>query len=71
MSTGRSVLSREVMALVHHVELNRAGWWDKVVQRLTLAAVWLADHAPSVLEIKRARDIEPRTNEGEREGGVS
>ena len=27
-------------AIVHHVELNRAGWWDKAIQRLVLAAMW-------------------------------
>ena len=52
MSTGPSTLSKEVVALVHHVELNRSGWWDKVVQRLALAAVWLSDHPPSTQEIK-------------------
>ena len=30
-------------AIVHHVELNRAGWWDKAVQRLVLAAMWSFD----------------------------
>ena len=30
-------------AIVHHVELNRAGWWDKAVQRLVLAAIWSFD----------------------------
>lgn len=35
-------LSRtEVAAIVHHVELNQAGWWDKAVQRLFLASVWM------------------------------
>ncbi|MCG8431234.1 MAG: hypothetical protein MJA29_08680 [Candidatus Omnitrophica bacterium] len=42
MNTNVSVLPSEVAALVHHVELNRAGWWDKAVQRLVLAAVWLS-----------------------------
>lgn len=52
MSTDASRLPKEVAALVHHVELNRSGWWDKVVQRLALAAVWLSDHPPSTDEIK-------------------
>lgn len=36
------LLPREVSALVHHVELNRAGWSDKTLNRLVLATVWLA-----------------------------
>ena len=31
-------LTPEVVALVHHVELNKAGWWDAAVQRLLLTA---------------------------------
>jgi len=46
------LLPKEVTALVHHVELNRAGWWDKAVHRLVLAAVWLSDHTPSTDEIR-------------------
>lgn len=52
MSTSPKLLPTEVAALVHHVELNRAGWWDKTVYRLVLAAVWLADKAPTVGEIQ-------------------
>ena len=36
------LLPREVSALVHHVELNRAGWSDKTLNRLVLSTVWLA-----------------------------
>lgn len=53
MSTDASRLPKEVAALVHHIELNRSGWWDKVVQRLALAAVWFSDHPPSTDEIKK------------------
>lgn len=54
MITGdASPLPKEVAALVHHIELNRSGWWDKVVQRLALAAVWLSDEPPSANEIKK------------------
>jgi len=44
-------LSKEVTALFHHIELNRAGWWEKTIQRLVLSAVWLADQAPTEGEI--------------------
>lgn len=52
MNTSRKLLPTEVAALVHHVELNRAGWWDKAVHRLVLAAVWLADKPLTVGEIQ-------------------
>lgn len=53
MSADASLLPKEVAALVHHIELNRSGWWDKVAQRLALAAVWWSDHPPSADEIKK------------------
>lgn len=46
------LLPKEVAALIHHVELNRAGWWDKAQHRLVLAAVWLSDHNPTADEIR-------------------
>jgi hypothetical protein len=46
------LLPTEVAALVHHVELNRAGWWEKAVHRLVLAAIWLADKPPTVGDIQ-------------------
>ena len=56
------LLPTEVTALVHHVELNRAGWWDKAVHRLVLAAVWLSDHTPSTDEIWTILEREFRLN---------
>lgn len=38
-----SVLPKEIVAAIHHIELNKAGWWEKAVQRLVLASIWLAD----------------------------
>jgi len=38
----KSMLSSEVIGIVQHVELNRSGWWERAVQRLVLAAIWLA-----------------------------
>jgi hypothetical protein len=34
-------LAPELVSLVHHIELNKAGWWDLAVQRLVLTAFWL------------------------------
>ena len=36
-------LPSELISLIHHVELNRVGWWEESVQRLILAAIWLSD----------------------------
>jgi len=35
-----SQLSPELVSLVHHIELNKAGWWDTAIQQLILAAIW-------------------------------
>src|SRR6267378_8290387 len=35
-------LSPAVVSLIHHVELNKAGWWEKAIQRLIVAAIWLS-----------------------------
>ena len=47
-----STLPEGLTALVHHVELNRSGWWNKATQRLILASVWYADTPPSTEDIK-------------------
>jgi hypothetical protein len=48
MNTNHSLLPREAVALVQHIELNKAGWWEKAIHRLVMAAVWLADAPPSI-----------------------
>ena len=35
------MLSPELISLVHHIELNKAGWWDLALQRLILTALWV------------------------------
>jgi hypothetical protein len=50
---GARQLPPELTSLVHHVELNKAGWWDKAVQQFILATVWLAEEnltAEGILE---------------------
>ena len=47
------LLPAELTAIVHHVELHQAGWWDKAIQRLVLASVWLDHQNPSTDEIRR------------------
>ncbi len=31
------LLTPEFISLVHHIELNKAGWWDKTMQRIIIA----------------------------------
>lgn len=31
----------ELVSLIHHVELNKAGWWDGAIRQFILAAIWL------------------------------
>ena len=38
-------------SLVHHVELNRSGWWDKALQQLIMYTLWSDDRFSSVEEI--------------------
>ena len=45
------VLSKEVIALIHHVELHKDGWWDKATQRLVLAAIWLSSDPQDISDI--------------------
>lgn len=33
-------LPPEVVALVHHIELTKAGWYDQALQQLVLAVLW-------------------------------
>ena len=44
-------LPYELRSLVHHVELNRSGWWDKALQQLILYALWLEDGFSSAEDI--------------------
>jgi hypothetical protein len=35
-------LPPELVSLVHHTELNKAGWWNKTIQQLIMSALWLS-----------------------------
>jgi len=45
------LLPKEVIAVVQHIELNKAGWWEKTIDRLMLSSVWLAGKPLSAEEI--------------------
>jgi hypothetical protein len=47
-------LSHEVVALIHHIELNKAGWWDKAIQQLIAATLWAGTEALAPDEIAMA-----------------
>jgi hypothetical protein len=34
-------LPPELVSLIHHTELNKAGWWNKTIQQLILSVLWL------------------------------
>ena len=36
-------LPSELVSLVHHIHLNRSGWWNDAMERLVLATFWLSD----------------------------
>jgi len=44
-------LPPELVSLVHHVELNKAGWWERGIQRFAVAAVWLSGKNLTTLEL--------------------
>lgn len=51
MTTSNFLLPKEAVALIQHIELNRAGWWDKSILRLSMATVWLSGEPPTADEI--------------------
>lgn len=53
MTDIQSSLPRELSVLVEHIELNRAGWWDKTLTRLVLAAIWLCGKNPDETTISK------------------
>ena len=38
----KSKLPSELISLIHHVQLNKAGWWKKANQRFITAALWFS-----------------------------
>jgi hypothetical protein len=47
----RTVLPQELISLVHHIELHKAGWWDKAIQQLISAVMWLCNKPMSLQDI--------------------
>lgn len=42
-------LPRELVSLIHHIELHKAGWWDKAIQQLIIFMIWLNNNRPMTL----------------------
>ena len=57
MNNIRPPLPHEVSALIHHVELDRAGWSDKALSRLVIATLWLAEDSLNTADIRATLDI--------------
>jgi len=36
------MLPPELISLVHYIELNKVGWWEKALQQLIMGAIWLS-----------------------------
>jgi hypothetical protein len=59
-------LPQELVSLVHHVELNKSGWWDAAVERLVLTAIWLAggsltaDDLPEAIQAQFGTRVDPQ-----------
>jgi hypothetical protein len=44
-------LPPELISLVHYIELNKVGWWEKALRQLILAAIWLSGDTLSAQEV--------------------
>lgn len=36
-------LSKDLVSLIHYVELNQAGWWERALEQIVTATMWLSD----------------------------
>ncbi len=47
-------LPQEIASLVQHIELNKAGWWERAVDELVLGIIWLNSSAMTIAAISQA-----------------
>jgi hypothetical protein len=47
-------LPSELISLIHHVELNKAGWWDKAIQHLIVSVIWESNENLQAADILNA-----------------
>jgi len=50
----KSTLPPELISLIHHIELNQVGWWDKTVQQLIISCMWLSSKNMTLQDIINA-----------------
>jgi hypothetical protein len=74
-------LSAQLVSLIHHVELQKAGWWDRALDHLIVAVLWLknqplaptqvADELAKTFRVRvHVNDVLPRLDHLHREGAV-
>src|ERR1043165_9706263 len=44
-------LPPELISLVHHVELNKAGWWDRRLEQRLEASLWISGEMQTTSEL--------------------
>ena len=54
MTPLRSSLPPELVSLIHHVELSRADWWERGIERMTLRVLWLLGGEITISEVTAA-----------------
>jgi len=47
----KSTLPPEFISLIHHIELNQVGWWDKAIQQLIISSMWLSSKSMKLQDI--------------------
>jgi hypothetical protein len=50
----KTLLSPEIVSLVHHVELNQSGWWRKAVSQVVKGILWKAQGTMTQMELGAA-----------------
>jgi len=47
------VLPHHIVCLIHYVELTQAGWWEEVIDRCTLAVLWVLKEPAPMQKIRK------------------
>lgn len=43
----------ELVSLVHNIELNNSDWWEKTIQKIIIAVLWIENKETNLTEIKK------------------
>lgn len=55
-------LPNELLALIHHVELNKSGWWQRALQQIILTVMWSYDQNLTIEALTDQTNIMFSTN---------